>query len=169
MRSMIPLCILFFTTFVGSTSAQYPVNFQDANLKVAVEDALGIWDPIPADMLALIELNASSLGIMDLTGLEYATNLQALDLRYNQISDIGALSGLDHLQTLILNDNRISDFSPLSGLGELRILNIHYNPISDLTALAGLSTLEDLTIRIMQISDISPLSIPYQSANSGSL
>jgi hypothetical protein len=143
----------------GSATAEDPVYFADANLKAAVEELLGINDPTPSDMLGLASLDASSLGITHLTGLEYATNLQQLDLGFNQISNIQLLSGLFNLQTLTINDNQISDFSPLSDLGQLEDLNIHRNPISDLKFLDGLpSPLKKLTLRYMQISDISPLS-----------
>ena len=66
--------------------AEDPVNFADTNLKDAVEAALGISDPTPTDMLALTTvLDASSRGILDLTGIEYATNLTGLYLQKNQI------------------------------------------------------------------------------------
>lgn len=51
--------VVSFVTLIGllgfmpSGMAQVPVNFPDANLKAAVETALGISDPTPTDMLAL--------------------------------------------------------------------------------------------------------------------
>ncbi len=73
--------------------AEDPVNFPDANLKAAVENELGISAPTPTDMLSLTSLTAYSSGIVDLTGIEYATNLTHLHLDYNQISNVSALSG----------------------------------------------------------------------------
>ena len=62
-----------------------PVYFADANLKVAVESALGITNPTPTDMLLLTTLSASARGIVDLTGIEYAANLTYLNLGRNVI------------------------------------------------------------------------------------
>lgn len=53
------------------------VHFNDANLKEAVKKALGITrDPTRADMLGLTFLSTQNKDITDLTGLEYATNLE---------------------------------------------------------------------------------------------
>ena len=45
-----------------------PVYFPDANLRLAVEQALGITNPTPTDMLNLTYLNAGGRGIVDLGG-----------------------------------------------------------------------------------------------------
>jgi len=148
------------STLVMMTAAVHgaAVYFADPNLKAVVEATLGVPDPTPEDMSGLSSLAGWRLGIADLTGLEYATNLTVLDLYDNSISDLSPLGGLIHLEELNVGQNRISDFSLLSGLSELRILNIHGNPTGDLTGVSGLSSLEELTAYEMQISDLSPLS-----------
>ncbi len=125
--------------------AEDPVYFADANLKAAVESALGISDPTPTDMLSLTNLNANDRGIVDLTGIEHATNLTYLWLYYNQISDISALSGLTNLTILYLFSNQISNISALSGLTNLTDLGLSNNQISDISALSGLTNLTNLT------------------------
>ena len=76
------MCILF--TGLANTSntalAEEPVYIPDPNLKAAIEKKLGISDPNAADMLALTELEAVNCSIIDLTGLEYATNIHTLYL-----------------------------------------------------------------------------------------
>jgi hypothetical protein len=138
--------------------AEDPVYFADTNLKAAVGDALGISDPTPTDMLSLIYLYANDSGIVDLTGIEYATNLTGLDLDHNQISDISVLSGLTNMTWLILYFNQISDISPLSGLTNLTGLDLGGNQISDISGLSGLTNLTGLGLVGNQISDISVLS-----------
>jgi hypothetical protein len=160
--------------------AEEPVYFADAGLKAAVEDELWVSDPTPTDMLELLSLDAGSHRISDLTGLEYATNLQTLKLLLNQISDLSPLSGLINLRTLVLSDNRISDLSalsgltnletlafnrnqvsdlsPLSGLVNLWLLDAHDNEVSDVSAVSGLVNMEVLALRENPLSDISPLS-----------
>ena len=73
--------------------------------------------------------------IINLEGLQYAVNLQSLDLYKNQISDISALSGLTNLQSLDLGNNQLSDISPLSSLINLQRLYLDDNQISDVSPL----------------------------------
>ncbi len=142
--------------------AEDPVHFTNPRLKAAVERELSVVDPTPTDMLGLTRLYctqgwSAEDPITSLTGLEYATNLQVLYLRYNQIGDLSALSGLDNLEELDLSQNQISDLGPLAGLDRLISLNLHGNRISDVSPLAGLESLGVLVLRLNQISDISPL------------
>lgn len=92
-----------------TASAEDPVRFRDANLKAAVEAALGKASPTPTDMLGLTRLDASEKGILSLTGLEYATNLAELNLWANEISDLAPLTGLIHLTILELQRNPLSE------------------------------------------------------------
>ncbi|MHC4533078.1 MAG: leucine-rich repeat domain-containing protein [Planctomycetota bacterium] len=132
--------------------------FADANLKAAVEQALGVTDPTPTDMLSLTSFSCSYRGIVDLTGLEYATNLTFLSLYRNQISDISALAGITNLEHLSLSHNQISDISALAGLTNLEHLSLLNNQISDISELSGLTKLMELSLESNQISDISSLS-----------
>ena len=43
--------------------AEEPVYFADASLKAAVEEALGVTNPTPTDMLRLTDLSADRLDI----------------------------------------------------------------------------------------------------------
>ena len=87
----------------------------DRALREAVREKLGV----PADhvltpayvQLHLTNLEATNKGIVDLTGLEYATDLQVLALRRNEIHDISPLSDLTGLVFLDLASNQISDLS----------------------------------------------------------
>lgn len=158
MKKKIYLIILFITTITHVAPAEEPVYFADVNLKAVVEEALGVTDPTPTDMLRLTSLDAYNKRISDLAGLEHATNLQTLGLYENQISDISSLSALKSLQELYLSENQISDISPLSGLTSLRDLNLSNNQSSDISPLSGLTSLRWLGIQGNQISEISPLS-----------
>lgn len=128
---------------VARVLAEDPVDIPDPALKAAIEEALGLVDPTPMDMLELDRLEAPMRCISDLTGLHYATHLQWLDVsRGNSnggagIWDISPLSGLTNLKHLNLNNNYISDLSALSGMDLLEYLDIHDNRVSDLSPLAG--------------------------------
>ena len=52
--------------------------------------------------------DARDRGILDLTGLEHATNLTELSLQSNQISDVSALASLTNLTELVLRSNPLS-------------------------------------------------------------
>ena len=78
-KTTVTLLILLFTTmlFVPNTFAEQVVTIPDANLREAIRDALGLppGAAITSDaMLKLTELLTWG-SVTDLTGLEYATNL----------------------------------------------------------------------------------------------
>ena len=95
--------------------------------------------------------------IINLTGLEHATQLITLNLEDNQISDITPLAQLTQLITLNLEDNQISDITPLAQLTQLITLNLEDNQISDITPLAQLTQLITLRLSYNNIHDITPL------------
>jgi len=152
------LLVLFSGVLLGPAIAQDPVYFPDANLKAAVEEALWPYDPTPADMRSLREFSCVNRGVKDITGLEYAENLQLVNLRFNEISDISPLSGLSNLQNLSLSRNQIGDLSALSGLSRLHYLDLHGNQLSNISVLSGLTSLRTLVLRFNRLSNISALS-----------
>ena len=161
MKRVVISFVVLMAVIPCAAMAENPVYFGDANLKAAVEQALGKTNPTPTDMRGLDSLTASHKGIVSLTGLECATSLQFLDLGYNQISDLSPLSllsGPTPLQFLYLYCNQISNLSPLSGLTNLSFLGLSYNQISDISALSGLTHLYQLHLGDNQISNLSPLS-----------
>ena len=139
------------------TLDNYPVYFRDATLKAAVESELSILDPTPRDMLGLTSLFSVSQAITDITGLEYATNLEALWVRFSELTKISPLQGLTRLRSLNLSQNSISDLSPLRRLKNLIRLNLHGNDIDDITPLAGLNNLQTLVLLKNVVVDIAPL------------
>ncbi|CVK34100.1 Ig-like domain-containing protein [Methanoculleus bourgensis] len=140
-------------------AASEVVTFNDPNLEAAVRQELSKpkGDITADDMATLTRLSAAGRGIRDLSGLEYAVNLQTLYISNNQISDLSPLAGLTNLQTLWLQDNQVSDLSPLAGLTNLQRLWLNQNQIRDVSPLAGLTNLRELLLAVNQISDLSPL------------
>lgn len=133
------------------------VTILDPHLKARVEETLGIPEPTVSDMLGLTDLLCSRMGIVDVTGLEWAKNLQTLVLSNCLVSHVESLRSLHNIETLNISNNRIKDLSPLSGLWLLRHLNVHENGIQDLSPLAGLHQMESLIVRENPFTDISPL------------
>ena len=110
--------------------------------------------------------NVSNRGIQDLTGLQFATNLDRLILgewwredNVNQISDLSPIAGLTNLRELRLDKNPVSDLSPLKSLKSLISLGFDRTQtrISDLSPLAGLINLEGISFSHGDVSDLSPI------------
>ena len=138
------------------------VNIPDRNLRAAIADALGKDNtgviPITLEEMATLTiLRASSRDIKDLTGLEYAINLEELGLSDNQITDFSPLAELSNLIRLALVRNQIVDISPLKNLQNLKWLDLARNSIEDLSPINELISLEDLSLWSNDISDISAL------------
>jgi internalin A len=137
------------------------VAFPDTNLDAAVRNAIGkpSGDILDTDLVGVgfTSLSASGLGISDLSGLEFATDLSHLDLFSNSISDIGAISSLTQLTTLILGENEIGDLSPLTTLVNLEKLLLDHNLLTDISPLSSLTAVDTLSLFANQIVDITAL------------
>ena len=94
----------------------------------------------------------------DLEALRYCTELIALDLGHNYLTndDLAVIGTLEHLQILILADNKITDISALSSLKELRYVELFMNKIPDMSPLAGLTNLVDVNVCNTGLSDLTP-------------
>ena len=110
-----------------------PVSFKDAKLEGAVRTALEKPEGIVTgkEVASLVELVAEDLGIMELSGLEHASNLTKLHLAGNQVSDLTPLAGLTSLKYLNLVGNQITEVRPLAKLTNLRDLWLVGNEIAD--------------------------------------
>ena len=137
------------------------VEVPDPNLERAIRDALALPDGAPLtqfQMQQLMQLQVESPALRDLTGLEYAINLEDLSLgTVGMVSDLTPLANLTSLRNLNVARNQISDIRPLAGLIELTFLNVRDNRISDFSPLANLVNLEELRINDNFGGDISPL------------
>ena len=133
----------------------------------------------PEDMERLNQIEVNENGIQDLTGIEYATNLEHIEfehnaisdltpltnltrlnnikLRGNQITDVAPLAKLFNVEWMGLEENQITDFSPLQNLKKLNGIGISGNPVTDVSPLAGMISLEGVAALKTRITDFSPL------------
>ena len=141
-----------------SSQAQ-DVYIPDHNLRAAVQQAIGGADLTKVRMSQLTVLEAGDQGIVDLTGLEHATNLTHLELLVNPISDLRAIANLTKLEYLDISLCSISDLGSLVNLVNLKHLHAHTNyVIKDVRPLAKLTNLVTLQLDRNLIEDVSPLS-----------
>ena len=136
------------------------VRIPDSNLRAVIAETLN-KNPNAAitvdELKSLRKLEGQNRDIRDLTGLEFATNLNELFLWNNQITDISPIAGLINLHNLRLSVNPISDFSLLKGLKNLTHLWLNETPLSDLSPITGLTKLEWLDLWSTDLSDLSPI------------
>ena len=159
------------STFTVSTEVSIP----DDSLRVAVTQKL--WDlvaegkldiptgtnPLTTANLAEIEtLTANRKGIRSLVGLENATNLKSLNLRWNLIEDLAPLAGLTKLTSLNVDENRIrGGYSHLASLTKLTELLIGGSENADIgsdtleVVVENMRDLENLKVNTLGLTDIS--------------
>jgi len=145
--------------FVAKLGGVVPSIIPDPGLEQAVRDELGIHARplVPADLLLLTSLDASSRGVLVLTGLDGATNLVDLKLDHNEIVDISPLAPLTNLVRLNLDWNKVAHIGPVSGLTNLTELYLMENAFLDVLSLTGLTALTALNLGANFISNIAPL------------
>lgn len=122
----------------------------DENLKKAIRKQLGVYTITNRNILNLKKLHASSMGIKDITGLNYAKNLYTLELFGNKLTtlDPSIFRELKELVNLDLAANQLTNLDPsiFQDLPYLAWLNLHGNKITNLdpTMFKGLTNLEIL-------------------------
>ena len=154
------------------------VGIPDPNLRTVIEEALGTKAITPSAMATLTTLKAGNKGVSNLTGLEFAVNLEELWISENPVTDLSPLAGCTKLKRLFLWKTRISDLSPLvnltnleqlehrgnisnisplTGLTKMRILRFYGDGIRDISALTGMTNLRLIEFRHHEVHDLSPL------------
>ena len=143
---LLPLLMCSLLLALGCEEGDYSLTsvrvcitpFEDANLEAAAKDALARcgMSNLTCDLISspLMGLNASSLGIKSLTGLENFMMLVTLDLGGNSITNIGPLSDLEGLTWLTLDANPdLSNIQPLlrnPGLGKGDLVRLQATNVS---------------------------------------
>ncbi len=93
--------------------------------------------------------------IREIRFLENLLHIEDIDLRDNRISDIHILKNLTNIQNLNLSHNQIQNSIFLKALPNLMSLDLSSNPISDYTFLENLTDLHNLYLYNAQIKDCS--------------
>ena len=142
-----------FTNTTKQATVSQPdtiINFPDDDLKFALLDVSGI-DANNDGQITRGEL-ANSSGdlylendnITNLTGLEYAVNVDQICLGNNNITDLSPISGLTQVETLNLNGNSITDLTPIQNFNDLGFLDVSYNYIDISDGSAQMSIINTL-------------------------
>ncbi len=158
------LCLLL--VLIVSLSEEVPAEqwMPDAALRASVRETLELPANVPLTkekMQEFVVLVANNRGIVDITGLEFATNLRKLYIGKNPITDLAPLANLTqlvefHFWHVPINPTNL-DLSPLANLINLEVLSLEGNGISDISPLAELKKLQRLDLSRNHIEDIRPL------------
>ncbi len=113
-----------------------------------------------AGLQRLIRLERLSVWNSDITNLDFASSLPALQILgcwSTQVSDLAPLAACSNLKALICSNTKVSDLTPLAACSNLKALICSNTKVSDLTPLAACSNLQNLDCRETQVSDLAPL------------
>ncbi len=154
------------------------VQFTDAAFEAKARNAMGkptgVITVEEAEAVTKLDLSNHSfddmkanpdLDVRDIADLAYFPKLETLNLSYNSVTDISALSLVPSLTELGMTGIRANDFSPLKDLTKLRFLTIQwiyksgqpYQGLKSLDVLAGMQDLEAIDIKGCGVADISAL------------
>ena len=90
--------------------------------------------------------------------LKYCTELRALDLGHNNLTDLSFLRNMPRLRVLILGENqKLKDIEVISELQELEYLELFTCAFTDITPLTKLPNLMDLNLANNKVQDWRPL------------
>ena len=124
---------------------------------------MGKWS-LKTDAVAFSVLiynyNYTRLRNEDIEVLKYCTDLQALDLGHQALTDISAIAEyLPDLRILILADNSLHDIEPVRKLKHLHYIELFVNPyLNDITPLEDCKELVDVNVsHLYTIHDIHGL------------
>lgn len=157
---LLTFCVVFFAA-PFATSAQ-TIDIPDQNLRAAIEEVFGKnrnEKITQEDMETLVVFIAENKEIENLEGIQYAINLQEINLEDNFISDLAQLREMRQLRVISLSNNLIESLEPLENKLTVEILAVNSNFISDITVLESLINLINLDISDNDdIDDLKPLS-----------
>lgn len=180
-KAAIVIAMLICSIFVGGMKVQaadgsVEVNVPNEYLKKLINVTLKKEETAPItrqEMESLTALDTTNIptvdsdtqihthGISDLTGLEYAVNLEELHLKENEITDLSPIANLQKLKKLDVHRNELTDITPLKSLKNLEYLDIYNNKIRDISPLTSLKKLTFLDMHYVNRQtakiDITPL------------
>ena len=96
-------------------------------------------------------------GITDISALAACTQLEYLDVSYNEIDSISVVAGMPNLRVLDFTDTNVSSLSPILALTELEVLWLRNTKVTNISALSGHTSITELELSGNDIEDYSPL------------
>lgn len=139
---------------------QKVIQIRDKNLENYLKERFELHENEPITdkhMESLITLDVSNQGIADLSGMEYAKNIEDIRFNQNMVSDLSPLNGLTKLTTIGANTNRITTLTSLTHMPVLEQLSINENRLTSLRGIEALPSIQNLWISRNQITSLAEL------------
>lgn len=158
--------LAFFMIFtLINVNAQTEVVFNDNGFYSYIYDLLGksSGDKVyPSDMETITSISLNDLDISSIKGIEYAKNLQSLNIQENKIIDFSYIKDLKNISYLNFSQEyRNSDLLTLSSL-------TGFNPEVDVKIILQRNTMNDSCLRpLKQISNLILLDLGSNLWSSG--
>ena len=89
----------------------------------------------------------------DFAVLKYCTQMRALDLGHNNVTDLNFLYSMPYLRVLIIGRNHVTDLTPVGTLKDLEYLEAFTNEIESVKPLLNCKHLMDLNIPNNRVTD----------------
>ena len=167
MRQAIPLMAGLKRVDMSDCASSYEelaaLREEFPDVKIVWRLKMGKWS-LKTDAVAfsvlIYDYNYTRLTSDDIQCLKYCTDLQALDLGHQALTDLSVIGDyLTELRILILADNKISDLTPLSKLKHLHYIELFVNRLlKDVSPLGECKELVDVNIsHLYDIWDVSNL------------
>jgi len=170
----------FFSTGVTANSATFPepdIDGRFFRVELGLEPATNGWDEnlwpevvvemgpkrsptnyyYDVEFAAITSITAPNDGVTDLSGLEYCTGLESLDLSANPFSDLTAISNLTGLTSLEISETLCTDISPLAALTNLEDLWAANIGITNIGALFWMRSLNRVDLYFNDFVNIGAL------------
>lgn len=156
------------TTANNTTSSTAKVNpdtkvvFNDPKVEEIVKFSLGILgdDSVvtAGDMLRLGSFSSNGYGIVDLTGLEYATNMKVFSLYGENVKSLAPIENLASLETVSLATSEIGQpLLKLSPEAKLKKFQCDHVNITNLDFMKTMDTLKEVSVYGCGVNDINGL------------
>jgi cyclic lactone autoinducer peptide len=130
-----------------------PLLEAQVRLSLSIDSETDITDSLMLE-LEVLDIDASNdfsgelSGISNLTGLEYALNLNYLRLSYTDVTDLSPISDLENIEYLRFNNTAITDISPISNFTNLTYFNANtVTGLTDISPLSGNTGLQTAILR----------------------
>ncbi|UCR88817.1 leucine-rich repeat domain-containing protein [Mycetocola spongiae] len=133
------------------------VNMPDAALSAAILQKTQQPTLTRGVLRSLRDLMAPDAGITDLTGLEYASQLDLVDLSKNPITTLEPMRGLTEIRQLNVSSTAITSLDPLSTLPILDYVRFNWTKVADLEPLRNATKLWRIEAAGTQITSIDPV------------
>jgi Leucine-rich repeat (LRR) protein len=99
---------------------------------------------LSSDVDTVTQLDARNSRVYNITGLEYFTRLNLINISSNEITDITPLTDLMELSFVDITFNHISNLTPLADHLHIQTLYAGINPIDNISPLSTLTYLRQL-------------------------